>query len=286
MRTPARWPHYLPDDLRAGLAGGERHITPSGEGHLVWHVWGEIGCPVLVLLHGGSGSWLHWVRNIVALRDAGYRLLVPDLPGFGDSHAVGPDADSLPAPLHEGLHLLCPEQQVSLVGFSFGGLTAALWLRDHPEDAQRLVLVGAPGLGLSAPSRVPLKGWRHVADPAQRDEVHRHNLLALMLHDAGSLDALALDLHRDNVVRDRMPRRRLAATDVLSHILPGLHQPLAAIYGQHDALYASRLPEVRLALQRLGRNGCAWREVPQAGHWVQYEAPGAFHEALCGVLSH
>ena len=284
MKTPACWPDYLPTDLRRNLLDGERHITPCGDGHMVWHVWGEADRPALVLLHGGSGSWLHWVRNIGPLREAGYRLLVPDLPGFGDSQAIGPDADSLPTPLHEGLHFLCSHDEVSLVGFSFGGLTAALWLQAYPADAGRLVLVGAPGLGLNSPHRIALKGWRHLAEPAAQDQAHRHNLLALMLHDADKLDALALDLHRDNVTRDRMPRRRLASSGILAQVLPGLPQPLAAVYGQHDALYRERLSEVREALQQLAPAGCLWREVPSAGHWVQYEAPEAFHSALLSVL--
>ena len=284
MKTPARWPHYLPQALRQALIDGERRLTPCGDGHMVWHVWGEAAQPTLVLLHGGSGSWLHWVRNLAPLRDAGYRLLVPDLPGFGDSQAIGADADSLPPPLHEGLHLLCPHDEVSLVGFSFGGLTSALWLKAFPGDARRLVLVGAPGLGFNTPDRIPLKGWRHLADPAAQDQAHRHNLLALMLHDAGQLDALALNLHRDNVNRDRMPRRRLANSDTLARTLPDLQQPLAALYGAHDALYRERLPQVQACLQRLAPAGCEWREVPQAGHWVQYEAPEAFHAALRSVL--
>ena len=39
----------------------------------------------MLLLHGGSGSWTHWLRNIQPLVDAGRQVLVPDLPGFGDS---------------------------------------------------------------------------------------------------------------------------------------------------------------------------------------------------------
>lgn len=60
-----------------------RHDVPCGDGVMVWRSWGE-GLPV-VLLHGGSGSWTHWVRNITALVGAGRRAWIPDLPGFGDS---------------------------------------------------------------------------------------------------------------------------------------------------------------------------------------------------------
>ena len=47
-------------------AQATRRETPCGAGTMVWHVWGETrpGLPPVVLFHGGSGSWTHWVRNI------------------------------------------------------------------------------------------------------------------------------------------------------------------------------------------------------------------------------
>ncbi|MBD9433559.1 hypothetical protein IB257_26775 [Achromobacter sp. ACM03] len=49
---------------------------------MAWREFGS-GAP-LVLLHGGHGSWLHWVRNIEALSQD-HTLLIPDMPGYGDS---------------------------------------------------------------------------------------------------------------------------------------------------------------------------------------------------------
>jgi len=65
-------------------AQARRCVTPCGQGELVWHVWGEAreGVPPLVLFHGGSGSWTHFVRNIESLVRSGRELWVPDLPGF------------------------------------------------------------------------------------------------------------------------------------------------------------------------------------------------------------
>ena len=279
-------PSFLPAPLRQALADGRRRLTPCAEGQMVWHEWGEVSQPAVVLLHGGSGSWLHWVRNIGPLRDQGWRVLVPDLPGFGDSHLPPEctDTQHLPPFLHEGLAQLAPVGPVRLVGFSFGGMTAALWMKEFPLDAQQLVLVGAPGMGIKVPERVPLKGWRHLLQAEQRDEVHRHNLLALMLHSPESLDALALDLHRANVERDRMPRRRLSGTPIVAETLPHLSLPVSAIYGEHDALYAGRLHEVQALMQNLTPNWRGWHTVPQSGHWVQYEAAPALDDALHRVL--
>lgn len=283
---------YLPSEVQRLAAQAERHTTPCGEGDILWHVWGEArpGAHPLVLLHGGSGSWTHWVRNIAPLAGAGWRVLVPDLPGFGDSDlpAGCTDVDALPEHLHAGLQQLqatgvCAGP-VSLVGFSFGGMAGALWLADHPQDGRALVLVGAPGMGLTVPERIALKGWRHLPTPQAQDQVHRHNLMALMLQQPDSLDDLALRLHAANVQRDRMPRRRLSSTDIVAQTLPRVQVPVSAIYGEHDALYRGRLPELQSALQRLSPRWGQWHAVPGAGHWVPYEAADRFHCALLNSL--
>jgi pimeloyl-ACP methyl ester carboxylesterase len=243
------------------------------------------------LLHGGSGSWTHWVRCIAPLRDAGWRVLVPDLPGFGDSGLPEgcTDVDDLPPHLHAGLQQLqaaglCAGP-VSVAGFSFGGMAGALWLAAHPQDAAQLVLVGAPGMGLAAPHRTPLKGWRHLQSPEAQEAVHRHNLLALMLHAPEALDNLALRLHSANVQRDRMPRRRLSSTDIVARVLPQVKARVSAIFGEHDALYRGRLSELAAALPQMANCWGHWQVVPGAGHWVQYEAASLFNAALLEALS-
>ena len=283
-------PEFLPPTLQHELAGVQRHVTQHAGARTVWHAWGLASQPAVVLLHGGSGSWTHWVRNIAPLRAAGWRVLVPDLPGFGDSDLPSgcTDVDALPAHLHAGLQQLqqsgqCADE-VSVVGFSFGGMAGALWLAEHAQDAQRLVLVGAPGMGLTVPERIPLKGWRHLPTPEAQEVVHRHNLMALMLQTPEALDDLALNLHTANVQRDRMPRRRLSSTDIVAQTLPKLQARVSAIYGEHDALYRSRLPELQAAMQGCSQHWGQWHTVPGAGHWVQYEAAQTFNAALLEIL--
>jgi len=284
--SPAQLPAFLSPELTHQLAGAQRCVTRCDGADTVWHVWGELGRPVVVLLHGGSGSWTHWVLNIAPLLGAGWRVLVPDLPGFGDSDlpAGCTDTDDLPEHLHAGLTHLAPVGPVSLVGFSFGGMTAALWLDAFPQDARQLVLVGAPGLGLTVPERIALKGWRHLPTPEAQAQVHRHNLRVLMLQAPERLDALALALHTANVQRDRMPRRRLSGTPIVAEVLPRLQVPVSAIYGEHDALYRGRLSQVQSALAAWAPLAGPWHTIPGAGHWVQYEAAALFDEALAQVL--
>jgi hypothetical protein len=58
----------LPAEALRVLAQATALRTPCGDGETVWHSWGD-GEP-LVLLHGGSGSWTHWLRNVQALAGA------------------------------------------------------------------------------------------------------------------------------------------------------------------------------------------------------------------------
>lgn len=266
------------------LATGQRYLLP---GNMVWHGWGPEDAPTLVLLHGGSGSWTHWIQNIAPLLADGYRVLAIDLPGFGDSDSPdkGGDADALVEPLHAAWQHMKRHDNNVFMGFSFGGMTAALWLAAYPQDAKQLVLVGAPGFGLASPQRTPLKGWRHLPTEALQAQAHRHNLLGLMLHDEANLDDLAMRLHVLNVVRDRMTRRRLASTPVLVQTMPHITCPVHVIYGEFDAFYLDRLPEVAHMFKQLTPHLVSWQLVKGMGHWVQYESPSEFQRALKHTLS-
>lgn len=293
--SDAALPELLPAPLRARLAQGRVWRLGAPGAQLACHVWQAGAGPVrqrpVVLLHGGSGSWTHWLRNIVPLLEAGRRVLALDLPGFGDSDLPAGGDSSAPA-LAAGLAAVWPqlEQHLAggetpdLLGFSLGGLTAGLLVAGHGVPVHRLVLVGAPGMGLPA-QPLDLKGWRHLPEGPQQQTVHRHNLATLMLHDADRIDALALQIHAANVVRDRLPRRRRAGPDALLSCLGRLSCPVHAIYGAHDVLYGERLPELAGVFAQATSGFADLQLIPQAGHWVQFEAPDAFNAALLRILN-
>ena len=280
----------VPPEAQALLKTAVRKETPCGAGSTVWHVWGEAGgnralAPV-VLLHGGSGSWTHWLHNILPLVESGRRVYVPDLPGFGDSAAPahGTDADAVPGPVEQGLKLLLGDEACDLVGFSFGGMVAGFLAAQFPARAARVVLVGAPGLGISPVKPIQLNSWRHLTDPAQRDAIHRGNLAALMLYHPEAITELALRLHVANVLRDRMKGRSLSRTDVLARSLEQVRCPVHAIYGSEDALYRGKLDALAAAVRR-ARNFRTLTLIDSAGHWVQFERADAFNQALLAALS-
>ena len=274
----------LPPEALRILSQARRHAAPCGDGELVWHTWGHEDGEPLLLLHGGSGSWTHWIRNVEALAASGRRVVVPDLPGFGDSARppAGQDADAVAPALADALPRMVGDGAVDVAGFSFGGLCGALMAASRPERVRRLVLVGAPGLGLRS-RRLPLTSWREQETVEGRMAAHRANLATLMIHDPDRIDALAVALQAANVPRDRMHRRKLALTDILAQTLPRIRCPVAAVYGEQDALYRETLD----ALEPLLARAPAFTElvfVRGAGHWVQYEAPAELDAQLLRLL--
>lgn len=276
MAEPAlqRQEHASSDAL---LSMAEHVETPCGAGTMVWRIWGR-GSP-LVLLHGGSGSWRHWVHNIEFL--AQYRMvLCPDLPGLGDSdmppEPYGPE--SVGGIVGQGLRRLLPEGSLcDLVGFSFGALIAGHTAVAAPECIQSLVLVGAGALGVPR-APIQLERVRDKTD-TERRAAHHTNLKRLMLADPARIDDLALDIQDSNTRRARLASLPFATTASLAAALEQVRAPLGAIWGEKDAPAAPDLPGRIAALRRV-RPDAAVRVVPGAGHWVAYEAPQAFHTAL------
>ena len=237
----------------------------------------------MVLLHGGSGSWNHWVRNVLplSLHRAVWAL---DTPGMGDSELPlgAEDADDVALPLAQGLDALFQQQAIDLVGFSFGGLMAGFLAAQQPARVKRMVLVGVPGLGLFNGIKT-MRGFKAGMSAQERMEVHRNNLLAIMLHDDKHITPELLDMQEHNVVRDRLRRRRIARSDAMLKLQTHWECPVFGIWGEHDALYQGSLHLIQGLLSSCDLR--AFHVVPSAGHWVQYENAETFNALLLNCLA-
>lgn len=268
------------------LDADARHVrtpfpTPQDASQtMVWRCWGE-GPPV-VLVHGGVGSWRHWVRNIEHLARR-RSVWAPDLPGFGDSDVpAGMQSPPTFAPmLLAGIAEVLGDQPYDLVGFSFGALVCAFAAAQSGPRPGRLVLIGPAGLGVEPPTLafLPLRG---ITDPTERARVLGVNLNALMLHHAGSIDALAIEIHGHGIERERVRRDNMARTDAILGLSQKWTCPAFALFGELDVLYLGKEHLLHERLSRLGLQDTAF--VGDAGHWVMYERADAFNAALDGLL--
>ena len=258
--------------------------TPCGAGSLVWHIWGA-GAP-LMLLHGGYGSWTHWIRNVVPLAEH-RRVLVPDLPGLGDSD-LPPEADrpeSSAAAVAAGLAQLTREGEAAdIAGFSFGGLIGGLAAYQLGARARRIVLVGSGGLGMRRRTPIELINWRSLPDAAAQRDAHRENLAILMFADRAKIDELAVDLQVRNATRARIKSRILSRIPALPMVLPETKARLHGIWGERDITAQGTLEEHGRLLQSF-QPSASFTVIPDAGHWVQYEAAAEFNATLLRVLA-
>ena len=264
-------------------SAARRHATACGTGHLAWREWGD-GEP-LVLLHGGFGSWLHWIRNIEPLARH-RRVLAVDLPGLGDS-ALPPEPvspETVAAPVADGLEALLPgAAPCDLVGFSFGGLIAGQVAKRLGGRVRSLTLAGASGLGLPRRRVELIRRTPDMSRDALRD-AQRHNLCALLLHDPRNADELAMAVQAHNDERARIKSRRISLGDSLRDALPSLQGRLNGIWGEHDVTATPGCEGQRELLTAL-HPGTDFRVVPGAGHWVQFEAAEAFDAILLEMLA-
>jgi pimeloyl-ACP methyl ester carboxylesterase len=110
----------------------------------------------VVLLHGSGSQAGDWHQVVPALRRH-YRLLIPDLPGHGESEpAAGPlPVGDLAASVAALLEARGGGQPVILVGNSLGGWTALLLAHRRPELVARVI--GVSSSGIFARLNVPLQ---------------------------------------------------------------------------------------------------------------------------------
>ncbi len=263
---------------------GTRVVTPVASGDMLWRVWGE--GPPLVLLHGASGSWTHWIRNVLPLA-AHHRVLAADMPGYGDSDAPPEPhtADALADLVAAGVERLLPAPApLDLAGFSMGAIIGGMVAARLGARVRRLVLLGPGGLGLEpAPARSLRRLGPGMGPDAVR-HVHRQNLLALMLARPESADELAVTLQIDNVARSRFRSGTIPVSDSLRRALAHVPARLAGIWGRHDAFTGHHLAESRQVLAGFDPD-LRFRVIESAGHWVNYEAADEVNALLAEWLA-
>ena len=263
----------------AELDGASRHVeTPCHEGRMVWRLWNESAGHPLLLLHGGNGSWRHWVRNIG--RFAATRCVIaPDLPGLGES-ALPPDPQepaSVARMVVHGLAQVMPDRPVDLVGFSFGASVGGQAAAMLGQGLRSVTIVGAGSLGLERAVTPLLK----IRDKSGEERIvaHRANLAALMIANPDRIDALALDIQEWNTMHARFRSRGFAGAAQLKEALARVVVPVAALWGAADQVAITTM-QGRLDAVREVQPTARTALIEGAGHWVAYEAAEAFNAQL------
>jgi pimeloyl-ACP methyl ester carboxylesterase len=266
-----------PSARRAGLAtaGLRAEMIAAPGGPLRVYAGGS--GPTVVLVHGTAAHAGDWYRVVPALADR-FTLLVPDLPGHGESApAQGPlPVSDLAAGLGALLDAKSPGAKVTLVGNSLGGWACLLYAATHPERVERVVGLSSSGIFARLP--VSLR-------PANREEARQ-----LVLAVRGPSAPQASDAELDALVAASSgaadgPAARvfagLRAEDFLERRADAIRVPVDLLWGDEDGLLvpdygrrlAALLPDARLRL------------LPRCGHMPQLWCPETLLPVLLETLS-
>ncbi len=277
--------HYLAQLLDEA----QLHTTQLAEGVLQWHYWpGPKSKPPLLLLHGGFGSWTHWVANLRALRE--HRCVwTVDMPGLGSSgempepHTVSHFAELV---LKGFDSLVGAGDAFDLAGFSFGALVGSHLAAKAGARCKHLIVCGAAGFGKLHVHVDLLKPPGEEKPIDEADSIHRSNLRSLMFARAETIDDLAVYVHADNLSKARFNSRRLAKSDGFEKVIPQISARVCGVWGSKDAT-AGEIDAIRAreALFRSVQPDCAFHILENIGHWAMYEDAEAFNRIVIDELS-
>lgn len=271
-----------PDPLLDRLEStGRRVVTERGGRCIHWRVWGQ-GSPV-VCLHGGSGSWKHWVRNIEPLAGA-HMVLVPDLPGFGASD----DPEEPIQFLEIGRDVTAGIDQIvgadvdyAIAAFSFGGAVTCTILQVQPGRQKGIFLCGSAAFGKPNP---PPSAKIRDKTGEELVEAHRANLAGIMLSDPGAIDPLALRIQHENTLGARLKTRAMDRGKLLPEVLEEYPGPLVALWGDLDAFLGPGMLEDRIETLRRVKPDAEIHVLRGVGHWANYEAAETVNGLLLDFL--
>ena len=246
--------------------------------------WGEAG-PILVMLHGGYGSWMHWLNNVSELCK-NFRIVVPDMPGFGESELLPylPSLDQYAQILVDALDELLPEEQYSLIGFSFGSAIGSHMMKFAGDKVKRLTLVGYNRTGNMPFKRPKMKSWRDVSSKEELFAAQRFNLSVMMLHKEEKIDDLAITVQTLNTRGGKVRSLDIVATHDLPSRLLEVNKPIDIIWGEFDVTLINGIDNAQERMQELIPD-VECHVIDNTGHWVQFEEPEQFNKIIYKIYN-
>ena len=251
--------------------------------------------PALIMVHGGgpgASGWSNFSRNIEPMVARGYRVILIDCPGFGgtDSLLVTESRGLVNARAIKGLMDVLGIERASLIGNSLGGFSSMEFALAYPERLDKLILMGAAGLGVSIFQPLPMEGIKTLMGLYRAPSMEAlQRMIQVFVYDPARITPELMQGRYDNMMKrpehlknfvesfDRNPRTLMAD---LTPRLPEIKHPTLALWGRDDRFipldHGLRLiwsmPNAELHVF----NNC--------GHWCQWEHADKFNRLVDDFL--
>jgi pimeloyl-ACP methyl ester carboxylesterase len=271
--------------------------TPLTVNGLSFHVIDEGDGPAVLLLHGFPDSSALWRHQVPALVDAGYRVIAPDLRGFGASdRPEGVAAYAMPTLVADVLGIIdtLDVERADVVGHDWGSGLGWTLAAVVPERVRRLVAlsVGHPAGYFTDEIRQRELSWymlfflfEGVAEEALRRDDWA--LFRTWLRGQGDLDDRLADLERPgaltaalNWYRANISAEAFGSPDAMP--LPPVACPVLGVWSDGDPACG----EAQMLASREHVTG-TWRyhRITGAGHWIPLDAAKELTTVLLDFLA-
>lgn len=221
--------------LQEKLSGAENHSIIIDGINLHYLAQGPVTGPVVVLVHGLGGRAEDWRLLAPYLSKAGFRVYMPDLPGYGRSerprnfsYSVRDEA-AVVTDFIKSLGL----GQVNLGGWSMGGWIVQIVASQHPEIVRRLMVFDSAGLYVRP-------NWdTNLFIPKSAAQLDQ--LEALLMPQPSPIPSfVARDILRNSREHAWVIRRALdsmlTGQDATDALLPKLKMPVLFLWGAEDRI--------------------------------------------------
>ncbi len=241
------WAAVMLSSARRAAGVREKEQTVDGV-HWRWLEGGK--GPALVLVHGFAAASEHWLGVAGQLRGR-YRVLIPDLPGFGLSHAPDDLAFDIPAQA-ERLWAWLDAQGVSeciITGSSMGGWIACQAAASRPERVRALWLQDPLGVSTARVSDIMARIKSGEANPFSiktTADVHRLAKEMFSRTPPSVYPILKVEAARTMTLQPhlaRMQKEILESPVPIEELAPRLTMPVLVQWGEMDrAVHVSGAP--------------------------------------------
>jgi len=257
-------------------------ITVNGS---VMHYLEQGKGPALVLVHGFPLDSRMWEAQVAALSDQ-FRVIAPDLPGFGQSPGTGPfTMDSVATQLNNFLDAIGVQQFV-LAGLSMGGYIALAFSKKCPRRLDGLVLMDTRAEGDTAQGKEARMKMIEAAKTSGAKAVSDLMLPKLLASEsiqkrpelAGKLRQIMESQKVETIERALLAMRN--REDYTDH-LPSIADPTLIVVGENDAITPPAMSE---AMHRAIRKS-ELVIVKGSGHMSPMEQPEQVNQALRRFLA-
>ncbi|EID10493.1 alpha/beta fold hydrolase [Mycolicibacterium phlei] len=247
------------------------------------------GAPVLMLHGSGPGvsALANWQNNIPTLAQR-FRVLAPDIVGFGATERPADIIYSLRTWTDHVWAFLDAHEidRVAVVGNSLGGRIALQMATDHPDRISRMVLMGAPGVGM-----VPTDGLKALrayqpSREAMRDLLRNYfavdpELITDELVETRYAASIADGAHETYRAMFFDPKHAGSQLGITEDEVRAIATPTLLVHGREDKVVPLSVSITMLDLLP----NADLHVFSRCGHWTQIERGAEFSALVSDFLS-